>query len=53
MEIIDLELEENFDRSKDPCASCRDKINKTCKETCERASMWWKTLARKFKENSL
>ncbi len=53
MEIIDLELEKNFDRYTDPCSSCRDKINKTCKKTCETASMWWKTFARRFKEKSL
>ncbi len=47
--IIDLQkykAEKEFDRHKDPCSECNIK---NCDYTCDKAEIWWRTLANKLK----
>lgn len=41
-------IRQNFNRHEDPCSSCFD--YPFCKNTCEKATNWWKIFAELFKE---
>lgn len=45
--VIYIDFRKNLDSPVDPCSECRDKP--TCKDTCQKAIIYWENLANRLK----
>lgn len=48
--LKNYKYKKQFNINNEPCSEC-DK--KSCKETCDKADIWWTTFAKKFSEGTL